>query len=402
VNVAFITWTDPRSPRSFSGSHGFMLKALEEHGHRVTTLGPLKSNWLQVGRVANKALRLVASRGTNPIHSWKVAREFAAQLRRKLDGAEVIFAPASSTSIAALETDIPIVYYTDLTFDQIRRDYGKLASLTRRALAEGDEIETSALKKSTVAVFPSQWAMGSATRHYGMSGDKIFKVPMGANLDVAPDAELVTGRKLEGECRLLFVGVDWDRKGGQIALDAVHALRAQGIPAVFTVCGCVPPVTDDCMHVIPFLDKNDPRDKEEFSGLFYESHFFILPTKGDAFPIVLAEASAYGLPSLSSRTGGLEDLVFDGKNGFLLSPASTGVDYATRIAEIWADRAQYARLEESSRKEFDERLNWTHWAQEVSKLFQLSRSMCSGGSCRTSVSFADAACSPPQTTTRCR
>jgi glycosyltransferase involved in cell wall biosynthesis len=373
VNVAFITWTDPRNPRSFSGSHGFMLKALEEQGHRVTPLGPLKSNWLQVGRVANKALRMVASRGTNPIHSWKVAREFAAQLRRKLDGAEVIFAPASSTSIAALETDIPIVYYTDLTFDQIRRDYGKLSSLTRRALAEGDEIETSALNKAKVAVFPSEWAMGSATRKYGMSGDKVFKVPMGANLDVAPDAELATGRKLEGECRILFVGVDWDRKGGQIALDTVRALWALGIASVLTVVGCVPPVKDAFMQVIPFLDKNDPRDREAFSRLFYESHFFVLPTKGDAFPIVLAEASAYGLPSLSSRTGGMEDLVFDGKNGFLFSPGSTGFDYATRIAEIWADRARYARLEESSRREFDERLNWGHWAQELSRLFQLAQ-----------------------------
>jgi glycosyltransferase involved in cell wall biosynthesis len=373
LNVAFITWTDPRNPRSFSGSHGFMLKALEAQGHRVTPLGPLKSNWLQVGRVANKALRMVASRGTNPIHSWKVAREFAAQLRGKLDGADVIFAPASSTSIAALETNLPIVYYTDLTFDQIRRDYGKLSNLTRRALAESDEIETSALNKATVAVFPSEWAMDSATREYGMSGDKVFKVPMGANLDVAPDAEQATGRKLEGECQILFVGVDWDRKGGQIALDAVRTLRGHGIASALTVCGCVPPVTDACMRVIPFLNKSDPRDRWAFSRLFYESHFFVLPTKGDAFPIVLAEASAYGLPSLSSRTGGLEDLVFEGKNGFLLSPDSTGFDYATRIAEIWADPAQYARLQKSARKEFDERLNWSQWAQNLSQLFQLAQ-----------------------------
>ena len=373
MNIAFVTWTDPRNPRSFSGSHGFMLRALEERGHRVTTLGPLKSNSLLVGRVANKALRLLASRGTNPIHSWKVARDFAAQIQRKLDGAEVIFAPASSTSIAALETRIPIVYYTDLTFDLIRKNYEKLSGLTKRAVAEGDEIETSALNNATVAVFPSRWAMASATKGYGVSDDKVFQVPMGANLDVAPDPGLVTGRKLKGECRILFVGVDWDRKGGQIALDAVRALRAQGIPSVLTVCGCVPPVEEACMQVIPFLSKDDPRDRERFSRLFYESHFFVLPTQGDAFPIVLAEASAYGLPSLSSRTGGLEDLVLDGKNGFLLPPSATGIDYAIRIAKIWEDRALYARLEESSRKEFDERLNWGHWAQELSKLFQLSQ-----------------------------
>jgi glycosyltransferase involved in cell wall biosynthesis len=379
MKIAFITSTDPRNIGSFSGTHSFMLRALEDYGHRVNTLGPLKSNWLQIGRVVNKGLRVTVRRGTNPIHSWRVAAEFAAQLQKRLDGAEVIFAPASSTAIAALETDIPIVYYTDLTFDQIHRGYDKVSGLTHRAIVEGNEIERAALNKATIAVFPSEWALTSAIKTYGVNGDKAYKVLMGANLENVPEAHLVTGRLLQGECKVLFVGVDWVRKGGQIALDAVRALRAQGIPSQLTVCGCVPPMKDACMRVFPFLRKNVSSERDELARLFQESHFFVLPTRSDAFPIVLAEASAYGLPCLSSRTGGLEDLVTEGENGFLLPLSSTGLDYASRIAEIWADRAKYAWLETSSRQHYDDRLNWGNWARQISTLFSLvAQTRCPG------------------------
>jgi len=55
--------------------------------------------------------------------------------------------------------------------------------------------------------------------------------------------------------KFLFVGVDWKRKGGDIALETIDLLDKKGYDVHFTACGCTPPNSHPKMVVIPFLDK---------------------------------------------------------------------------------------------------------------------------------------------------
>jgi len=137
-----------------------------------------------------------------------------------------------------------------------------------------------------------------------------------------------------------------------------------------TICGCVPPSRFRVpgMHVIPFLDKNDPAQRKQLADLYLASHFFLLPTRSESYGIVFCEANAFGLPAITTNTGGVSDVISDGENGFMLLPAARGPEYAKLIAEIWQDRGRYSALARSSRRTFDERLNWDAWGLAVSKL----------------------------------
>src|SRR5207237_7156448 len=164
--------------------------------------------------------------------------------------------------------------------------------------------------------------------------------PFGANVDRddVPKNDEVLSRRVTGGhgLNLLFLGVDWKRKGGEIAFEALLDLERRGIDAQLTVCGCVPPpeFRHARMHVIPFLDKNDKAQRERFVDLLWASDLLFVPTRADCSPIVFSEASAYGLPIVSTATGGVPEIVHDGENGILLPRSARGAEYAERIAEV--------------------------------------------------------------------
>jgi glycosyltransferase involved in cell wall biosynthesis len=155
-----------------------------------------------------------------------------------------------------------------------------------------------------------------------------------------------------------------------------------GIPSHLTIVGCTPPeqLNHKNIKVIPFLNKNKQDEREELYRLYYHSHFFILPTRAECFSIALCESNAFGLPALSTDTGGIPELVHNGVNGFLLPLAARGNQYAAQVATIFGDHQKYKKLRGSSRDEFDSRLNWDAWAAGVSKaLHNAVRSSDDGG-----------------------
>ena len=81
--------------------------------------------------------------------------------------------------------------------------------------------------------------------------------------------------------------------------------------------------------------------------------------------MVFCEASAYGLPIITTDTGGVSGAVTEGENGFLLPPSAMGAQYAELIAKIYGDDQRYAQLVQSSRATYDNKLNWDAWGMTV-------------------------------------
>jgi glycosyltransferase involved in cell wall biosynthesis len=215
----------------------------------------------------------------------------------------------------------------------------------------------------------SHWAAESAVRDYGIDPAKVHVPYIGANLLDPPMREQLLPKRLGKTIRLLLVGVDWEIKGGAIALDALRALLAMGYDAELTVVGCRAPegVSHQRMRVIPFLNKQVPEERQRFERLWFESDFFIFPTRFEAAGIVLCEAAAHGMPAIAARTGGVPSLVREGINGVTLPHDAGGGAYAEAIAALARDPDRYAALCESSRDEYETRLSWESWGKSVSR-----------------------------------
>jgi glycosyltransferase involved in cell wall biosynthesis len=226
-------------------------------------------------------------------------------------------------------------------------------------------------------IYPSTWAARTAIEHYKAELGKVHCIPFGANFEEAdiPPRAAALRHSLERGIALLWVGVDWQRKGGAIAYDCLLELLNHGVDAELVVCGCVPP--DRYRHpklkIIPFLSKREPVQRRKLSQLFLDANFFLFPTLADATPLVLCEASAHGLPSLARNTGGVGGAVTDGENGYLLPPDATGKQYAEKIQTIVQERSIYDSLVRASRRTFEERLNWDAWGRAAKPIFDQVR-----------------------------
>lgn len=369
IKIAFLTASNPQNRRLWSGITYYVAQALRKHCGEVTYIGPLPAYKAKPGeRILDKSSNLLLKKRYLYSYGISAAKWYGKVATQKLAGRAfdvIIVAEGimSTPLIAFLETDIPIVYVHDATFTLLHnylQDFSNLLDLSSHEL---NTVETLATKKASLFVYSSAWAARSAVQDYHADPARVHVVPFGANLQYSPTAQVLEAKKKLERCRLLFIGVNWERKGGDIAFETLVKLEEKGVPAELVVCGCTPPrqFAHDRMTVIPFLDKNDAHQRQHLEQLYAMSDFLLLPTRNDCTPITFCEANAFGLPVITTRTGGVPEVVRDGENGFTLPYDARGADYAEVIGAIFQDEQRYAELVKSSRQAFDNRLNWDLW-----------------------------------------
>jgi glycosyltransferase involved in cell wall biosynthesis len=376
LRVALVNRLDAEDVRVLSGATHFMMKALERRSVSVTSLGPMVSVWMKLGRYVSGASRLVGRRYDwthSLVGSRELAKKFAARLDR--ESYDVIFAPLASAEIAYLKTSVPIVYLTDMTYSTGKSYYHSFSNLLPFAAVEGEAIERRAIRKASEVVTCSEWVARSFREDYGCAPAHVHVVPYGANLDSPPTREEALVERDREPCRLLMLGVDWDRKGGPLALQVLQSLLEAGAKAELIVCGCKPPtgVTHPFMRVIPFLNKSCPDQARQLRDLLLSSTFLILPSQAEAWGFVFAEASACGLPSITRNTGGIASVVRHGINGLCLPAQAEAGEYSALVLELLRSPEHYRSLCASSRDEYEKRLNWDLWAARMVEVFTLAR-----------------------------
>lgn len=372
LKIGFLTIPDPKDKTTWSGTYYRMYDSLRQEFAQVKCLGPVKHRYWEKKIMDAKLFiakvfhRVFYGKKFNVAHNHTISkyygRYFSRLLQEKAYKVDVLFAPVASVELAYLDTSIPVCYYSDATFSLISNYYDAFKNISNKSLRISNEIEQKAMDNSQAQVFSSQWAYESAKKDYGSKNTHIVK--LGPNLDEAPDPQLLV-KSINDGVNVLFVGVDWKRKGGDIVLKTLDILVEKGYKIKLTVCGCIPPEKRDYMRVIPFLNKNKKEDAVQLEKLYLDAHLFFMPTRADCTPISFCEANSFGLPVITTDTGGVSSVIEQGINGFLLPYDASNEDYAKIIESLILDDDQYQAVSRSSRKKYDEELNWTSWGKQM-------------------------------------
>jgi glycosyltransferase involved in cell wall biosynthesis len=119
---------------------------------------------------------------------------------------------------------------------------------------------------------------------------------------------------------VLFVGRDWEQKGGPLLLEAFRRVRQEIPEARLVVVGCRPPLGHEPgIEVVGALDRRDPEDDLHLRRLYASATCLALLSRFDAFPNVVLEAGLSGLAVVSTAEGSRPEAVVDGRTGLLVA-----------------------------------------------------------------------------------
>jgi len=365
MKIAFVSQLDSRNIQEWSGTPYYMVQGLKNSGHVVTEVGPLKPPFLRFLKLVLKVRHALTGKYCDLSRHPLVARSLSKQAR-KLMGREhfdIVLCP-SSIVCGGLDVSMPIVTWEDATFAGMVGYYpGIWQNFSQETLTHGNRLQQQSLQRAAVSVFSSDWAAQSALSHYQVEKEKVAVIPLGANLSEIPTHEEVNEaidrRSQAGECRLLFIGVDWHRKGGDLVIKTAVGLRDTGIDVVVDVVGCQPPgEMPDFVRTHGFISKSTPEGRQKLRSLLLEAHYLFVPSIAECYGLVFAEASAFGVPSLARATGGIPAVVKNGFNGWAFGEDEPYQNYAEHISKQLNISGAYSEAAHRARKFYEERLNW--------------------------------------------
>lgn len=384
MKLAYVTTYDASQMQGFnewSGTGYYIAQALKHQSIPLDYLGPLlePSGYQTIGKAKRLYSRLVERKNYQTDAEPSRLKAYANCVGRKLDRlpspVDIIFS-ATVNPIAYLECRQPIVFWADATFANIKDFYPLYSNLSASVIRDWHQMEKLALQKSKLAIYSSDWAAESAIRDYGADPAKVKVIPFGSNVDspfTSETIEDVIAARPKDRCKLLFLGVDWLRKGGNVAYEVAKKLNQSGLPTELTIVGCPPPIDapiPDFVKLLGFISKSTPAGQERIGQLLMESHFLILPTLADCTPIVFCEANSLGLPCLSTNVGGVPTMIRNGVNGQLFAPDSHISEYCDYITNLFGNYADYQNLARSAFSEYQFRLNWRVAGQQVKNLLE--------------------------------
>jgi glycosyltransferase involved in cell wall biosynthesis len=296
------------------------------------------------------------------IKNWSVQASWAARcslrngLKNQRTDAIFIHTQVAALMARGFMRRIPTVVSLDATplnFDTMAEAYGheRQASaleslklgLNRRALAGAAAIVTW-----------SHWAARSVVDDYEVASERVHPVYPG--VDVRKFRPRATVRR-SGPLRVLFVGGDFQRKGGPELVEAVASLQGRVEADIVTSAPAPGAARGGRIRFHTDLGPNSDKLLE----LYSRSDVFSLPSRGDCTPLAVAEAMACGLPIVASKVGSIPDMVDHGRNGFLVDTRSPR-DLAAALGELAADPLLCQSMGAASRlvaeREHDAEKNW--------------------------------------------
>jgi glycosyltransferase involved in cell wall biosynthesis len=238
--------------------------------------------------------------------------------------------------------------------------WSHLGRHTRRALVKNEQ---AMLRSVYELIMASRWAGDDAVQRYGVDPSHVHIVPFGANLATVPKLDRTPPSP--NQVRLMACGVEWERKGMDIAVKTADTLRSRGVEATLDVVGVQPP--DETWHrpyvtYHGFLAKSEPAQLARLHELYRATDVFLFPTRDEPFGIVPVEAAVFSVPSVVPRRNALPEIVEDGVTGLLVPADGNEEAYADKVVELCASPDRYRAMSQAARAAFEQRLNWDHSA----------------------------------------
>ena len=359
--VVVATPGDPLDPGTWSGSAAFLVRALERAGvlagaidgssraldrvEQIASFSPDHARWRQ----------RFHSRSSLASPLLRTARSSVAR-RRLATEADVVLHVGAWTELPGRFQGS---YHDGNLAVSLRREEPLLdpsSGSVRRAL----EADRRFYDQMDVLLPMSDWLRRSFIADFGQDPEKVVTVGAGANLHELPE---VPARTFE-QPRFLFVGKQWERKGGPQLLEAFRYVHAERPDAELWIVGPEqPPASAPGVRFFGRISRASPDGERRLGELYSDATAFTMPSVYEPFGIVFLEAMAYGLPCLASDRCAMPEIVSDGVSGFAVDAHDVDALGQGLLALTDPQRAQ--AFGAAGRQRLEERFTWDGVAARI-------------------------------------
>ena len=250
----------------------------------------------------------------------------------------------------------PYVTFNDFTYELSLAGFPELYRRNRTA-EKWIALEKALYQRAAHVFTASENTRQSMLIHYGV--DPIRVTAVGEGLKYPPpspnDGKIYDGRTL------LFVGFQFERKGGLLVLEALERLRRKRPDLRLLVVG---PEAGVAYSGVEWLGRVD--DKTRLSALYSEASVFVMPSYCEAFGLVFLEAMAHKLPCIGSKNDAMPEIIAHGKTGFLIDRGNVD-QLCLYLERLLDDRALMKQMGEAGYKRVMDQYTWPKVASQIDK-----------------------------------
>jgi glycosyltransferase involved in cell wall biosynthesis len=290
---------------------------------------------------AKKLQRLPGLGSWSARASWAARREIQRQLAQAPVDAIFIHTQVASLLATDLMRATPTVVSLDATpinFDAEGFYYGHRKHSNTAELVKL-HINRRALASASAVVAWCTWTADSLVSDYGVDAEKLHVVHPGVDVSLFRPGS--GEARLRTRTRILFVGGDFERKGGQDLLAALDGMLDEVEVDLVTGTSPFVPPSVRVHHLTP--------QSAELRRIYAAADIFVLPSRADCFPQAVAEALAAGLPVIATDVGGVSEMVEDGRNGRLV-PRGSVPHLKEALRDLVRDPERRRRMGHESRQ----------------------------------------------------
>jgi glycosyltransferase involved in cell wall biosynthesis len=275
----------------------------------------------------------------------KIAEKY---IQKNVNNFDLILQSGVLFSASFRKLGIPYFLYLDNT-TAIYEKYFPVKGLPNPKIAskKWKKMEKNVYDIADVIFTMSNFVKNSLAIDYKIPKNKIKVVGAGPNIDTIPKSY----DKVYTENNILFVGKNFEAKGGNILLKSFQQVRKK--------------IHDACLIIV------GPKERIKGPGIIYKgwvaskdmpeiyskSSLFVLPTLREAFGLSFLEAMAHQLPCIGTNIQSIPEMISEGKNGFLV-PTFNEAKLAEKIILILENKKLKKRMGLAGYRKIIEFYNW--------------------------------------------
>ena len=271
------------------------------------------------------------------------------KIRSRLEGGNYLFALQTQSLLDFSVPGIPNFVYTDHTH---------LTNLCYPAFDPDQlyprwwiDLEREIYANAARVFVMTQHVKRSLVEDYGCEPSLVDCIYAGGNmwkfLEEAGPSEPV-----EREQRILFVGLEWERKGGPQLLEAFLSITDDFPEAKLVIVGSSPEVDHPNVEILGRVPLAEVRKQ------YLRAQIFGFPTRVEPSGLVVIEAMMHRLAVVGTPVGNIAEMVRPGENGVLVAVGDIP-GTAAALADLLKDPEKCRRLGDNAYDSVSVDYTWT-------------------------------------------